>query len=86
MLQVTNTGNYFPRATASLSFKQPQTAPNRMSQMATWVTSLGGSDKEDRNKANQSPSSGRIYFSDFNKMTITILVASHTPSLWQMTE
>lgn len=43
MLQVTNTGNYFLRATASQSFKQPQTAPNRMSQMATWVTSLGGS-------------------------------------------
>lgn len=34
-IQVTNTGKYFPSARASQSFKEPQTAPNRMGQMAT---------------------------------------------------
>lgn len=35
VVQVTNTGKYFPSARASQSFKEPQTAPNRMGHMAT---------------------------------------------------
>lgn len=54
VVQVTNTEKYFPSATASQSFKEPQTAPNRMGQMA-WLRPWEVQGKTDRNKANQAP-------------------------------